>query len=131
MEDGSWFFAVLIAGVITGLIGLWIAKEKGRNGGEGFLLGFLLSVIGLIVEGLLPEIAKLNPVRYISKADSRILALGNPEPTNEPPALSADGRPLRKCPFCAEMILAEAIICRYCQRDIPPFSDSQSPRRCP
>jgi uncharacterized membrane protein YeaQ/YmgE (transglycosylase-associated protein family) len=119
MDDGTWFFTVFIAGLVTGFIGLWIAKEKGRSEGEGFLLGFLLSVIGLIVEGLLPEVAKPNPQRRVSKADSRILALGNPEPTEEPELLSADGRPLRKCPFCAEMVLAEAIICRYCQRDLP------------
>jgi uncharacterized membrane protein YdbT with pleckstrin-like domain len=28
------------------------------------------------------------------------------------------GRPQRPCPWCAEMILAEARICRFCQRDV-------------
>lgn len=27
---------------------------------------------------------------------------------------------LKKCPFCAEDIKAEAVICKHCQRDIPP-----------
>ena len=30
----------------------------------------------------------------------------------------ADGG--RKCPFCAEVVKAEAMVCRYCQRDLPP-----------
>jgi hypothetical protein len=31
---------------------------------------------------------------------------------------SSDGRPVRPCPFCAELILEAARICRFCQRDV-------------
>ena len=38
---------------------------------------------------------------------------------------SIPDRPQRACPWCAEMILAEARICRYCQREVPPSPVAQ------
>jgi|WetSurMetagenome_2_1015567.scaffolds.fasta_scaffold53353_2 uncharacterized membrane protein YdbT with pleckstrin-like domain len=41
-----------------------------------------------------------------------------------PPAAAAppeSGEPTRVCPFCAETIKAQAKVCRYCGRDLPPL----------
>ena len=34
---------------------------------------------------------------------------------------------LRKCPFCAEMVQAEAKVCRYCQRELPKPASASVP----
>lgn len=35
-------------------------------------------------------------------------------------ARGAGGKRRSACPFCAEMILPEAKVCRFCGRDLPP-----------
>ncbi len=57
----------LIAGVITGFVGSYIAKEKNRSSSEGFWFGFLLSVIGLIIVALMPT--RERPFDYYKKVD--------------------------------------------------------------
>ena len=86
------------AACACGLLGAMIGNSKERAG-LGFALGFLIGPIGLIVIAILP-------------------------PKGQAPA-SIQSRPQRKCPFCAEMILEEAVVCRYCGRD----SEQPAPER--
>jgi uncharacterized membrane protein YeaQ/YmgE (transglycosylase-associated protein family) len=45
----------LVVGLIFGGLGSWIANQKRRDGGEGFVLGFLFGPFGCLIEALLPN----------------------------------------------------------------------------
>jgi len=96
-DAGGWIFGILSALMICGAIGWFIGDGRGR-GGWGFWLGCLFGPVGIIIVLLMGERKELRhdlPIRIQS-------------------------RPQRKCPFCAELVLSEAVICRFCQRDLPP-----------
>ncbi len=46
---------ILIPATLTGLLGRYIAKQKGRESTEGFLFGFFLSILGVFIVLLLPS----------------------------------------------------------------------------
>ena len=47
--------------LIMGLLGRYVAMEKNRSKAEGFWLGFLFSILGVIIIALLPTIEKEKP----------------------------------------------------------------------
>ncbi len=85
---------IILFAVILGLIPARIAQVKGRDFISWWIYGSLLFLVALIHS-------------LVLKADSRIL---------EAEQLRDGGR---RCPHCAEIIKAEARVCRFCGRDLP------------
>ena len=48
-------YLYLAIGVLLGACGSFIAEKRGRSQAEGFVLGFLFGIIGLLIEVLLPK----------------------------------------------------------------------------
>lgn len=80
-----------IFGVIAGAI----SNGRGNGFGGGCLWGLILGPIGILIALLYAPSAKT--------VEQRQLASGK----------------FRKCPFCAESIRIDAVVCRYCGRDLP------------
>lgn len=80
---------LVILWLICGGVAAMIASSKGGSGGLGFLVGVLLGPFGIIIAFFMGSENKL--------AEKQVAAGAK-----------------KKCPRCAELVQADAQVCRHC-----------------
>lgn len=91
---------VVFWAVVFGGLGAAIASAKGGDGVIGFLLGGCLGPVGLVIAFFLGDIMMALRGDRAGQVAKQI----------------ASGT-MKKCPRCAEAVLPDAHVCRYCDHE--------------
>jgi hypothetical protein len=95
-----WIACVILSAALLG---------RYNKAGSGFLLGFFLGPLGLIIT----LIWRINlAADECTRHEATLLQAIQGD--------SAD-RPMRDCPYCAERILAAATLCKHCKSAVDPL----------
>ena len=86
-----------------GVVSAVVAKNRGRSGCGWFFLGILFGPLGLILAFVVAKNQAVLEQRLVHRGE------------------------MQHCPYCAELVKAEAIKCRYCGEDFGASQSSDAP----
>lgn len=92
-----------------------IASSKGRSGFGYFVLGLLLPLIGIIIAIGIAPLSEARPINSFIDCQKCLRPYrGNLQNCPHCGSANASKPAQKKCPACAEMVLAEARKCKHC-----------------
>lgn len=113
MNMKSYGIALLVVGALAFLIGFNMVTtvSTGTGGERVYNIGLMNERQNIIIfAGIMTVIGAV----FLGLASKNNVLEGRSNTSSD----------TRKCPFCAELVKAEAIICRHCQKDLPLITEN-------
>jgi hypothetical protein len=104
--------------IVSMLVAHAIGKPKNR---AGFLYGFLLSWIGVIIVALLPRVPEIT-LDELEKRRKAMSPVYYEKKKAELTAKLQSERIYRACPFCKENMRWDASVCPHCRHESDPWT---------